>query len=106
MTSATKRLRAAVFKRADGACECGCGAFITEESGRLDHFFGRAKAPESMSTCWAICLGCDQAKTLNYPSARYWLERFVDHAQRHGYSAEVERAFAKIDVLRAKGRAA
>lgn len=45
-------------------------------------------------------------KTLNEPSGAYWLERFIVHAERHGYLEEAERARAKLQTLQAKGRAA
>lgn len=105
MSTATKKLRTAVFRRASEACE-GCGRHITEETGHLDHFFGRAKAEESLENCWALCLACDDAKTVNRPSAAHWLERFITHADRYAYEAAAERAHAKLLVLVAKGRAA
>ncbi len=102
MSASTKRLRATVFVRADGACEA-CGRHITEESGHLDHFFGRAKAPEAVSNCWALCLTCDVAKTANEPTAAFWLIAFIDHAEKHSYPVETERAAAKLYTLHAKG---
>lgn len=105
MSKAMKQLRGDVFARADGACE-GCGRFITEESGRLDHFFGRAKVEEALPNCWALCLTCDVAKTANEPTAAFWLVAFVAHAVDHEYLAEAELAGAKLQTLHAKGRAA
>ncbi len=105
MSAATKRLRAAVFKRADNKCEA-CGCFIDEETGRLDHFFGRAKVPQAEANCWALCLECDTSKTVNQPSATYWLVAFLAHAVDHNFEAEAERAGAKLQTLQAKGRAA
>lgn len=105
MTVAMKKLRAAVFVRADGACE-GCGRHVTEESGRLDHFFGRAKVPEAASNCWALCLTCDVAKTANEPTAAFWLIAFGAHCAKHAYLAEAELAGAKLQTLHAKGRVA
>lgn len=78
-TARFKRLRAAVFLRARGRCECGCRRSITAESGHLDHHFGRAKAEESMATCWALHPTCDDAKTNNRPSAIHWLRKFYRH---------------------------
>lgn len=101
-----KKLRAAVFRRAGNHCECGCGRFITPESGRWDHFFGRAKAPETMATTWALSIVCDNAKTANRPGAALWLRKFIEHAERHGYANEAEHAASKLAVLVAKGRAA
>ncbi len=100
-----KIIRAAVFFRAGGRCEA-CGRHITEESGHLDHFFGRAKVKEAVSNCWALCFECDSKKTVNSPSAAYWLSLFRVHAWRHRYAVELEMAGAKLQVLRAKGLAA
>jgi hypothetical protein len=105
LSASTKRVRAAVFARADGACEA-CGKFVSPETGHLDHFFGRAKAVESLENCWALCVPCDDAKTRNAPTAAIWLAAFINHADRYGYTAAIERAFAKLQVLQAKGRAA
>lgn len=104
MSAATKRIRSAVFARADGACEA-CGKHITEESGHLDHFFGRAKVEQSASNCWALCLTCDDAKTNSRPTASAWLGRFIAHCVKHGFEAEQSMAQAKLLTLIAKGRA-
>lgn len=95
-----KQVRAEVFARATWNCEAGCGSHVTAETGRLDHFFGRAKAPESIETCWALCVKCDEDKTANRPSALYWYTAFLIHAARNGYWAQVERALARIFVLK------
>lgn len=85
-------VRALVFLRAGGRCECGCGrAFTDFDPGHFDHFFGRARA-ESVETCWALARDCDRAKTLNSPSAEYWLVTFQDHCERHGYEKARQRA--------------
>lgn len=102
-----KSIRIAVFERAKGYCECGqCGRTITFESGHLDHAFGRAKAPESLETCWALDYRCDALKTSCKPSRAYWLRLFREHCRRHRYRAEFERAETDIAVLKAKGLAA
>jgi len=101
--SETKRIRAAVFAREKNRCACGCERWITPETGRLDHFFGRAKVPEAVSNCWALSIDCDTRKTLNQPTAASWLQRFAFHAGKHGYLAERELALAKLNVLQAKG---
>lgn len=103
MSAETKRIRAAVFARAKGRCECGCRRWITSESGQLDHQFGRAKVPQAVSNCWALSIACHEAKTLNHPSAAAWLQRFAWHAGKHGYLAERELALAKLNVLQVKG---
>ncbi len=105
MSNATKKLRRAVFRRADGCCECGCGRFISEETGRLDHAFGRAKAAQSISNTWALAIPCDEARTANCPTAALWLHRFIAHADRHGYEIESNRAASKVAALHAKGMA-
>ena len=97
-----KKIRALVFARAKGRCECGCQRPITPETGRLDHFFGRSRA-ESVETCWGLSVQCDEAKTNNRPSSIVWCRRFFVHARRHGYAEEIERVTEKGLVLRQKG---
>lgn len=97
-----KDIRRAVFARAAGFCECGCGKAVTEETGHLDHFFGRAKAEEAVSNCWALTPEHDHARTVNEPSASYWLVRFVRHAAKHGYKSEEDRALTKLEALAVK----
>lgn len=111
-TAAFKRLRADVFTRADGNCEGPCGGYISAETGHLDHFFGRAKAPETLENCWALCVTCDDNKTNNRPfrlgstiGAADWCDLFYEHALKHGYHEAAERAANKIRVLVAKGLA-
>lgn len=103
MTAAMKVLRTAVFLRAKNACEGGCGQWVTFESAHLDHFFGRRNA-ESLETCWALCINCDMKKTLNEPSAGFWLRRFIIHATKYGYADARAWAETKISTLHAKGR--
>lgn len=105
MSRKTQKLRALVFARAKGLCECGCGRALGE-SGHMDHAFGRARAPESLATCWALALQCDDDRTNNRPSAAYWCDRFYVHAIKHGFHEEAHRAAIKIQVLIAKGLAA
>ena len=90
-TGARAALRAAVFSRAAGRCEC-CGLEITTRSGELDHYFGRARS-ENVETCWLLCRTCHGEKTENRPNRRWWLERFRRHAVLHGYG----RAIAMVD---------
>ncbi len=99
----TREVRAEVFSRAKGKCEA-CRRPIGE-SGHLDHFWGRAKAPTHPRTCWALCLRCDDDKTHNRPSALNWLRRFYVHARLHGYADMCDRSAARALVLKAKGRA-
>jgi hypothetical protein len=42
---------------------------------------------------------CDRAKTLNLPCASEWLERFIDHCERHGYASEASRARARLEGI-------
>lgn len=106
-----KQVRQEVFERARGKCECRCGRTIDEETGRLDHFFGRAKAEESVANCWALHLECDETKTLNRPSAAHWLKSFVKHLCRHvdswddSYFSALDKAMAKLASLQVKGLA-
>lgn len=97
----TKSVRAAVFARAKGKCEACCRPL--GESGHLDHFWGRAKAPTNVETCWALCLRCDYEKTNNRPSAINWLRRYWVHCRRYVYPEQCERAEARAEVLKAKG---
>lgn len=105
-----KQVRNDVFARAIGFCESPiCGRSISTESGHLDHFFGRAKAEETIENCWALCVTCDNAKTGSKPDAMHWLRLFVRHLARHlqrgdfRYQAPLERTFTKMAVLLAKG---
>lgn len=102
-TAAFKKLRRAVFERAENNCEGGCGRWITPDDAHLDHFFGRVRRQESVSNCWALCITCDHAKTNNQPSAEHWLNRFIVHCETHGYLPEIELAEARLDCLKAKG---
>lgn len=105
MSAATKRLRAAVFKRALNCCECGCGRWVDEEAGQMDHQAGRARTPQSLANCWALAVSCHEAKTNGNPSAAWWLERFAEHCRKHNYSAELERVEARLEFVRARGAA-
>ena len=104
----TRAIRAAVWGRSDGHCECGCGVFLGDPSdrGELDHFRGRAKASQAVDNCWRLATDCHRNKTNNLPDAAHWLERYIEHCERHGYGAEIEWACGRIDWLAAKGRAA
>lgn len=97
----TDEIRRQVLERAGGACEVpGCYIiFSTLNPGELDHFHGRGKAKQSVENCWQICRGDHRNKTNNRPSAAWWLERFIAHAERHGYRAEAERARARLEGI-------
>jgi hypothetical protein len=78
-------VRAAVFERAGGECECGCGrVFGPADPGELDHFFGKARE-ESVESCWALTRWCHHQKTVNAPSAAEWLARFAGHCAKYLY---------------------
>lgn len=96
----TRRIREAVFRRARYQCENDCGC----KAAHMDHFFGR-RIPQSEANCWALCVQCDRDRTDNRPAAAYWCRAFVEHCERHGYTAEAERAGARLLVLKAKGMA-
>lgn len=95
MSAELKRIRHAVFLRANNRCECGCGRWVTEESMHLDHFWGRAR-DESVESCWALHLECDTQKTLNRPDWATWGQKFLEHARHHGYEAQVEKVNRRI----------
>ena len=82
----TAGIRERVMERADGCCEaCGMGAFNLA----LDHFLGgsgRRLVVESVEMCWALCRSCDRSKTDNSPSAKHWIQLFIEHCRRHGYA--------------------
>ena len=81
----TAAIREAVFKRARGFCEVpGCGnIFTTFDPGELDHFHGRIRVKQSVESCWAICRADHRAKTDSRPSRAFWLEKFIQHCDRH-----------------------
>lgn len=87
-----------VMERAAGRCEADGVAGPLH----LDHFFGRAKAPETVENCWALCHACDGAKTLNHPDAATWLRRFIDHAVVYGYEAAAVRARNRLIFVEAR----
>lgn len=104
MTAAMKKLRAAVFERADGICECGCRQPL-RDSGQLDHQFGRAKVEGAIDNCWALTVQCHDDKTNNRPNAAHWLRRFMVHAGKYDYQTSLLRAVLKLSALKAKGLA-
>jgi hypothetical protein len=76
MSAALKKIRYQAFVRSSNHCECGCGRWVTEESGHLDHFWGRARQ-ESIESCWFLHPECDLNKTLNKPDWASWGRRFL-----------------------------
>lgn len=98
----TREIREAVFARAGHCCEeSECASFPSA----MDHFWGRGKEAQTIENCWALCPRHDREKTENRPSAAYWVYLFIAHCEKHGYVAEAEKAAAKLEVLKAKGRA-
>jgi hypothetical protein len=94
-----KQVRADVFERAAGKCEAGSCDRTPEE---LDHFFGRAKADETVENCWAICREHHREKTDNFPSRAYWLARFGLHSKRCGHMGALERVLQSLEFVTAR----
>ncbi len=68
----------------------------------MDHFYGRAKADESLTNCWALTPTCHGAKTANRPEAIFWWRKFLLHCVRHCYWEEADRTLAHIRSLATK----
>lgn len=85
-----KRVYESVSERAEGHCECGCGADVLALE--ADHYFGRARAPENPANVWMLRPSCHRQKTDGVPSAVVWAIRFAKHCIKHGYRAEALRA--------------
>ncbi len=98
MSAETRRIREAVFKRAENICE----ACHDEAAMAMDHFFGRAKAPQSAANCWALCCDCDFRKTYNRPSSAHWQRLFIAHTEKHGYETEAARARDRLAFVEAR----
>ena len=97
-----KRVRQAVVERSEGFCEC-CSRWVGAD-GTLDHFWGRAKAPETVETCWFLCWDpCHFAKGQNDPSARVWVERFQVFSALHGHAEQVKKCQLRLEWISAKG---
>ena len=103
----TGRLRAAVCKRAAGACEA-CGRWVGEngEDGELDHVFNRRTVPQAVSNCQMLCRMCHRDKTESRPSAAHHMLRFWLFAQIHDYDDEAHRAAVRLSVLAQKSAVA
>lgn len=86
-TLARGELRHQVVVRAKERCEA-CGADLRKAGCVFDHWLGgsgRRQEQESLATTWALCLGCNDGRTANAPSAAAWNERFKAHCKKHGY---------------------
>lgn len=97
-----KQVRQAVVERSGGFCEC-CSRYIGDE-GHADHFFGRAKAVESVETVWLLCPPCDDDKTHNRPNAARWVERFMTFCALHGYVESVKRCQLRLEWIQARNQ--
>jgi 5-methylcytosine-specific restriction endonuclease McrA len=99
------RVYAEVEERAGGCCEsCGLPFGIgLKERPEADHFFGRAKAPESIENVWLIHSKCHRDKTDSFPTAAVWLLRFANHCIKFRYEEAAQRAKDKLSWLTSKG---
>lgn len=91
----TPELYQQVMARARGLCECGCKRHLRARE--VDHFFGRAKAEETLDNVWALHPDCHFEKTNNVPHRRHWLLKFIAHCGRHGYAQAAIRAQSKLE---------
>ena len=106
----TSEIREAVFARAGGHCECGCGGqdgpgmplTFANQPGELDHFWGRGKAQQTVENCWALSRLHHRAKTLGIPDRAGWISAFIRHCEKHGYSGEAGRAKAELYFVETK----
>lgn len=81
----TSKLWDRLMERSGGRCECGCGQrFDSSLEGRptMDHWRGRARAPENEETCWLLRWGCHDQKTRWRPSRTWWTAQWVKHRAR------------------------
>lgn len=78
-------VRLQVWQRSEGVCECGCRRRIRWETFEMDHFFGKARWPESPETCWALSKECHDDKHRADPTRLRWLYLFKAHLQAHGF---------------------
>lgn len=98
----TPELHQAIVTRCRGVCECGCGKRVPP--GEVDHFFGRAKAPEDAQHCWLLHVDCHKAKTDSVPDRRAWLLKFIAFCGRHRFhdaGALAQKKLAADDYLHA-----
>lgn len=102
-------LRLQLMQRAKFRCECGGPDFkgCDRPAEAMDHFFGRARAPESLETCWMLSTQCHVAKTdgrsradAGTGGAAEWCYRFMEHCARYDYRESFERASKRFDFVR------
>ena len=87
---AVTAIRDEVFARAKGRCEAWPSGDVRcgNKPEVLDHWLGgigRRRQKEEVSTCWALCLKCNDHRTANWPSAAYWNDSFARHCYGHDY---------------------
>lgn len=89
-SKARQTIRHQAIARAHGRCENPtCKADLREHGAIMDHWLGgsgRREQEESLDTVWMLCLRCNQERTDNRPSARYWNHRFNIHCNQYGYN--------------------
>lgn len=103
----TAKVYSWVENRAAGKCEA-CGMSFSElVRPELDHFAGRIRVKQSPDNCWMLGTHCHKQKTLNLPSAEYWLEKFISHCDRWGIRGEArEMAQRRLDSLKLQNQMA
>jgi hypothetical protein len=95
----TRKLWDTLWARAEGRCECPCRRRITRETAELDHFLGRARAPQTPETCWLLSEHCHANKHAGAPTRGYWLRLYLEHLQSHGFgdSATAQKLRAELE---------
>lgn len=96
----TAEIRAAVFARANGACEFWCGRSPSD----LHHAFGRVRVRQSARNCLALCSECHRALTLNHGGSTYWWSKVALAFARLGFNESHEMAGAHEEKSAAKER--
>lgn len=98
----TSSIYTEVMARAGGGCEYAAVA-LPEDGPPLcmglpvmDHFRGRGKAQQTVENCWALCVRHNLQKTDNVPDAALWVNAFIRHCEKHGYTTEAELARGKL----------
>jgi hypothetical protein len=95
----TKKLWNTLWARSEGRCECPCRRRLTRETAELDHFLGRARAPQTPETCWLLSEHCHANKHAGAPTRGYWLRLYLEHLQSHGFgdSATAQKLRAELE---------
>lgn len=94
----TRKIRRAVYARSGTRCENPACTWTSPPT--VDHFYGKANAPETVETCWVLCARCHREKTDSKPNRKTWLLRFRGHCVRYGYVeqvAECDKKLAELD---------